>query len=394
MSVHGNMSSIPNQFLSSSSDKRARSLQRWLWATLCLGVLLPCLLLLWLLTFVVDYAERWTQDPVLVQTLSRTSDLLKQHKDKGPQPNAVYKDLFEDVHMLQQMHQQDVVSTFFSSIQKAIAYSALLILLLAIVVVIMMQKKIKYIYRQTAQELATEIKRNQALIESRYWQQMARMLAHEIHNPLQPIQLMVQSLRKQFAVATSEDFAKNLAQTESIVLQEVAHLQSLVERFSDFAKDVKLQTKVCRMHDVLTKLFAKASQQWPDLAFELSSNMEDVLVLLDETLFQQVLSNLIKNAVQANPKQRLAFAFKIEQKDMQVIVEMTNTGVPIAADVAPLIFKPYFSTKANRNNMGLGLAIVHKIILQHQGSITYQTRNMQPLFVMTLPKYDMRDLDA
>jgi signal transduction histidine kinase len=107
---------------------------------------------------------------------------------------------------------------------------------------------------------------------------------------------------------------------------------------------------------------------------------------IDSTLFRQVLGNLVRNGVEANPARDVRFTVSIEDHERQVQVSVMNDGDPVPADIVPHIFDPYFSTHAHKDNMGLGLAIVKKIIIEHGGDIRYQERDGHPQFVITLPR--------
>jgi signal transduction histidine kinase len=102
------------------------------------------------------------------------------------------------------------------------------------------------------------------------------------------------------------------------------------------------------------------------------------------TLFRQVLSNLIRNGIEANPGKRVRFTMTLEQGAITT-VRVANDGIPVSPEISARMFDPYVSTKAGSDNMGLGLAIVKKIVLEHGGDIRYEVRDGHPEFTITLP---------
>jgi two-component system, NtrC family, nitrogen regulation sensor histidine kinase NtrY len=106
---------------------------------------------------------------------------------------------------------------------------------------------------------------------------------------------------------------------------------------------------------------------------------------VDATLFRQVLGNLVRNGIEANPGRHVRFTITVEAGAAGPIVRVGNDGVPVPQDLAPRIFDPYISGKSGKDNMGLGLAIVKKIVLEHGGDVRYEERGGHPEFVISLP---------
>jgi signal transduction histidine kinase len=172
-----------------------------------------------------------------------------------------------------------------------------------------------------------------------------------------------------------------------MIFEEVRHLKSTVNKFSEFARLPQVQLADVDLVDEVSRLL-KAIPDFADIAdFELRPPAkQDVAVRLDTTLFRQVLTNIFRNGVEANPGRRVRFGLFIDQQAATVTLRIANDGVPVPAEIVPRMFDPYISTKSGADNMGLGLAIVKKIVLEHGGDIRYEESEGHPAFVLVLPR--------
>ena len=245
------------------------------------------------------------------------------------------------------------------------------------------------------------------------WQEMAQRLAHEIKNPLTPIQLAVQECHRKYG---GEDprFRALLDTTLEIVEEEVGTLRRLVGNFSSFArlphaelKEASLREFLRECSEQLGHLGVELTEDGaedvivaPDVSVEWELPVEDITVAIDRQMMRRVLVNLVRNAVQAvrgakrgggeesdgqarEPRGHVNVRAMTRDDGVDVIVEDDGPGVPDAS--RERVFDPYFTTKAE--GTGLGLAIVKKIVVEHNGAIS--VRRSQGLtgaaFVMTLP---------
>jgi two-component system, NtrC family, nitrogen regulation sensor histidine kinase NtrY len=215
------------------------------------------------------------------------------------------------------------------------------------------------------------------------------MLAHEIKNPLTPIEVLVTSLSKAYLSKDQPEFLAHLAQTQAMVEEELRHLKSTVNRFSEFARMPQVQLEAVDLHAALGRqLQALAGlAEHADVDANVPAD-QPLRVRLDETLFRQALANILRNGIEANAGRRVRFAISTASTAAGVHLRIANDGVPAAADIVERIFDPYTSTKTGKDNMGLGLAIVKKIVLEHGGDIRYEENGGQPVFVLTLPRPD------
>ncbi|MBF0300972.1 MAG: ATP-binding protein, partial [Oligoflexia bacterium] len=112
----------------------------------------------------------------------------------------------------------------------------------------------------------------------------------------------------------------------------------------------------------------------------------EVPVMIDSILFRQVFVNIIRNGVEANLERIVGFSIQLclDEESDAIKIKITNDGKPIPKDLAPRIFDPYISNKNGKDNMGLGLSIVKKIIIEHGGEIFHIEENSHPTFVILL----------
>ena len=218
------------------------------------------------------------------------------------------------------------------------------------------------------------------------WQEVARRLAHEIKNPLTPIQLAVQELGSKYQ-GDDPVYRRLLATAQEILNEEVGAIRRLVDDFSAFAKLPKVEPAPVDLAQVVED-FARAHPEWQE--FLRVERNGKVGALCDRMLLRNVLANLVENAVQAaeatgrKPEIRIAATDSPADRGARLTVDDNGPGVP--ADARERIFDPYVTSK--EHGTGLGLAIVRKIVLDHGGDVRVDDQ-ASPLggarFVVTLP---------
>jgi nitrogen fixation/metabolism regulation signal transduction histidine kinase len=226
------------------------------------------------------------------------------------------------------------------------------------------------------------------LEEMSSWQEMAKILAHEIKNPLTPIEVLVTSLGKAYASKTPQEFAAQLQQTQIMIEEEIGHLKHTVNRYSDFAKLPQAELVEADPVQVIKQHLPAVMARFVNarVAITAVDTAEDLRVRMDSSLFRPVLMNIIGNGVEANPGRDTAFAIGVSATKATVQVTISNDGEAVPAQIAPRIFDPHISARIGRDNMGLGLAIVKKIIVEHEGEIAYTEIGGHPSFSITLPR--------
>ncbi len=210
------------------------------------------------------------------------------------------------------------------------------------------------------------------------WQQFARRLAHEIKNPLTPIQLAAQELDRSYR-GDDPRYRRKLSDATEIIGEEVATLRRLVSEFSDFAKLPTATLSRANLSDFVDDLRKSAPMILADLeldnvAIEFGEKPTNAIpVRIDAMMLKRCTDNLIRNAAQAirDTGRGGTVRVSLEASDVAVlIVEDDGPGIPDEQRHA--IFDPYLTTKTD--GTGLGLAIVKKVVLEHGGEIRCTAR--------------------
>lgn len=198
------------------------------------------------------------------------------------------------------------------------------------------------------------------------WQNMARRLAHEIKNPLTPIQLAVEECHGRYD-GGDEKFRRLLGTTHDIVVEEVASLRRLVGEFAEFARLPQADLREGDLRDFFSEQQPRLTRELPDhVELRWDVGEEALPVAHDKTMFYRVILNLLENAHQAAPGAG-EIAVAAERRGDSVFVTVDDAGPGIEPDLAAVVFDPYVTSK--QDGTGLGLTIVKKIIIDHGGTI-------------------------
>tara|TARA_B100000575_G_scaffold269707_1_gene249599 strand:- start:2180 stop:3580 length:1401 start_codon:yes stop_codon:yes gene_type:complete len=213
------------------------------------------------------------------------------------------------------------------------------------------------------------------------WQEMAKQVAHEIKNPLTPMRLTVQSFQKNSSLNSNDEKIK-LNDFCDTLIQQIDTMSNVATAFSDFATLPKTQLEKTDIVDATKKAVEIFEQN--NIKFESSS--ESIIIKLDKAQWIRVMTNLIKNSIQAIPYNREPFIeVKIIQSKKTVKVIVSDNGQGVSKNNRDKIFEPKFTTKSD--GMGLGLGIVRNIISSHRGKIKYKSKNNKGTdFTISLPK--------
>ncbi len=195
------------------------------------------------------------------------------------------------------------------------------------------------------------------------WQEIARRLAHEIKNPLTPIQLAVQELHRSYR-GEDPKFTAKLSESLEIVEEEVGTLRRMVETFSEFAKMPAVQAQPAELGAFVAD-FLKHNPQFSGKV-SLRPPAGALPVRLDRSLMGRVLNNLIRNGLEASPPGQ-GVELEVGAADGWGWLRVIDHGPGLSELARQRLFQPYFTTK--EHGTGLGLAIVKKIVLQHGGEI-------------------------
>ncbi len=214
------------------------------------------------------------------------------------------------------------------------------------------------------------------------WREVARRIAHEVKNPLTPIKLSAQRLKRKYGKQINDQVFISCADT---IVEHVDLIRNLVNQFSTFAKFPDVNFTRARIENIILETIALYREGLENV--EITSRFEENLptLRLDHQHMKQAFINLIDNAVSAvNKNGTIAIDVSFDAILKIVRIEIADTGKGISDKEKTKLFEPYFSTK--KTGMGLGLAIVNSIIADHSGVIRVQDNQPQGAkFIIELP---------
>jgi nitrogen fixation/metabolism regulation signal transduction histidine kinase len=217
------------------------------------------------------------------------------------------------------------------------------------------------------------------------WQEAAKQMAHEIKNPLTPIQLATQRMQRKYSQVLGND--PIFESSTNTILTQVKIIQDLVSHFYKFATLPQLNTQPTQINDLIKDSVSLYQISYPEIIFELSLDNSNTVLNLDQNKIKRVFTNLLDNSIRAMQKladgrqKVVAISTKMADNKLEIIFSDTGPGIP--KTMKTKLFLPYVSTE--KKNMGLGLAIVHEIILQHGGTIQLESSECGAKFKIELP---------
>lgn len=218
-----------------------------------------------------------------------------------------------------------------------------------------------------AQELADSRERLLQAERIAAWRDIARRLAHEIKNPLSPIALSMDTLRRAYAGARA-DFPKLLAECTETVLEEVERLRRIVQEFSDFARLPKPRQVEDDFHEIVRGVVSLHTGLGDRYRFVLTLDPSSGVFHFDPDQMNRLLVNLVQNAMQAMPDGGVVrIETHRETNPERFVCAVRDDGPGVPREIARDLFRPYLTTKAG--GTGLGLAIAHRIASEHGGSL-------------------------
>jgi PAS domain S-box-containing protein len=218
------------------------------------------------------------------------------------------------------------------------------------------------------------------------WGEVARRLAHEIKNPLTPIQLSAERLQLKLSTKLGEGDADILQRSTRTIVQQVEAMKEMVDDFSEYAKTSKKQTVNIDLYALVQEVLGLYTLK-SGVVVQAEQDKKRLCIDGDPISIRQVLHNLLKNALEATEGHgRIEIDMRRAQKNNSDFIEFGffDDGPGIKEEQIEQIFEPYVTTKAR--GTGLGLAIVKKIIEEHGGAIWVDTRRKQGAgFIIHLP---------
>ena len=216
------------------------------------------------------------------------------------------------------------------------------------------------------------------------WGEVARKLAHEIKNPLTPIQLSAQRVRRAYLRA-DPDFEKVLGECTTAIVAEVDALKNLVDEFAQFARLPAANLAPGSLHDVIDQTLSLYDGLFSGVTVERRLAPDLPAVRLDSDQMKRVLINLVDNAIEATGKQgTVTISTEFDRGQGRVRLGVADDGPGIDPADRDKLFVPHFSTK--KRGSGLGLAIVNRIVQDHFGAIRVEDNSPKGArFVVELP---------
>lgn len=234
-------------------------------------------------------------------------------------------------------------------------------------------------FNRMTRELVTQ--RERALQAERVaaWRELARRLAHELKNPLFPLQLTIENLTRA-RQQSPEQFDEVFRESTATLLAELSNLKEIIGRFSDFSKMPQPHFQSVDVNELLRRALKIFEAQFvgtdpgaagrPQIAVR--TEVDDALprIAADPDLLHRALSNLILNALDAMP-QGGTLTLRTRMRESVVIVEVADTGSGLTEEERQRLFTPYYTSK--QHGTGLGLAIVQSVVTDHQGGVAVES---------------------
>jgi len=227
------------------------------------------------------------------------------------------------------------------------------------------------------------------------WREAAQQVAHEIKNPLTPIQLATQRLQRKYHDILEHEPA--FLECTNTILNQVTIIKNLASYFSEFASLPSTETEPTQLNEIIQEIVQFYKLGYPDLAIEFTSTPTLPKIQADKKKIKRVIINLLDNSIKAFEPHLSEFkkiitintSYNVQTKKIEIL--FSDNGPGISPKVKDHIFLPYVST--SKKNTGLGLAIIYDIISQHKGSITLLSNSKQnpgATFKILLPVHEKK----
>ncbi len=201
------------------------------------------------------------------------------------------------------------------------------------------------------------------------WREMAKQVAHEIKNPLTPMRLTVQSFQRRFD-PNDPDIRQKMDDYSKTLIQQIDIMSSVASAFSNFASMPAQQNETLNVGKVVELALDIFNEDY----IELQLPDEKIITRMDRTQLIRIITNLVKNSIQAIPEEQVEkkIVVRIKRVANEVEIAVSDNGTGIPPENSDRIFEPKFTTKTS--GMGLGLGIIKNIIENYSGTITFETQ--------------------
>ncbi len=203
------------------------------------------------------------------------------------------------------------------------------------------------------------------------WSEVAQRIAHEIKNPLTPIQLAAERIHRH-AGKLDPELSEVVSSGCDAIVTQVSGLKQLVDSFREYARMPTVQPRPASANRILREVCSLYDGVREGLAIELDLPDEDLVGMLDPVQLNQGLVNLLDNSIAAIPGPG-TITVSARSEGLDLIVTVTDTGVGLPTEDTELLLQPFYSTKGRGS--GIGLAVVHRIVTEHGGTLKIANRN-------------------
>jgi signal transduction histidine kinase len=215
------------------------------------------------------------------------------------------------------------------------------------------------------------------------WRELARRLAHELKNPLFPLQLTVENLLRS-RDQNPKEFEETFRESASTLLLEIANLKSIIHRFSEFSKMPQPQLREVSLPELIQGAIQVYEAQFQKMNINCRKEFSGTeKIYADPELLHRAVSNLVLNAIDAMPKGG-TLTLRTSATNTSALIEVSDEGTGLTREECDRLFTPYYTSKAH--GTGLGLAIVQSIVSDHGGRISVKSQPGEgSTFIIELP---------
>jgi len=213
------------------------------------------------------------------------------------------------------------------------------------------------------------------------WREMAKQVAHEIKNPLTPMRLTIQSFERKFD-ANDPNINQKLKDYSETLIHQIDTMATVASAFSNFANMPTQHNELLN----IVQTTKKAIEIFHEDFVYFNTTEKEISTLFDRAQLTRIVTNLVKNAIQAIPEEQetKSVIIDLSKTEKQFVLKVSDNGIGISEENAAYIFEPKFTTK--NSGMGLGLAIIKNIIENYNGTITFDSEEGKgTTFTVTLP---------
>tara|TARA_Y100000591_G_scaffold332603_1_gene370626 strand:+ start:4776 stop:6551 length:1776 start_codon:yes stop_codon:yes gene_type:complete len=237
-----------------------------------------------------------------------------------------------------------------------------------------------------------KLQQDRLLLSERHeaWENVARKLAHEIKNPLTPIQLIIDRLNSKFSNLLNIEDQKNFNENLNVINKQIKQIENLINEFSDFARMPKPIFKQHNIVKLINENISLMKELDNTINIQIKSQNNNIFIRCDSDQFSRMFINLFKNSIESlnekfekNPNFSKKIDIEITKKDDYIEITLNDNGLGFEKKDLNDLLKPYFTTK--KNGTGLGLPIINKIINDHNGYLKLLSKDSGAEIKIQLP---------